>query len=707
MKMTEEPPSDSVYAYALSKTLSRVPAPATVGLYSSCHSRIHMVLKSIESQMTKEAQENEHQNHRQSVADLFKVIFRLLFYQPVDRLDTKGNQRPKPARYIFVRFSAWHFAGSDILWAALVMRLYEAFHENFGKFLLSLYRVTQYTTPMNRIVSRCGTLEWRSKKCCCIPLWLLTLFVLLGILVGFPLIFCFSKEHMDAQDSNIELHTIQSFLIGIIGLPATYVISSVFLIVKNIFYNQYVNIKKMMDNEKVSSQLGFMNEVKKEMEILSYFISFMETFEKKKIRVVLEITHLDRCNPRRIVGVLDAINILLSDEGSPFISMLAVNPEVLAEQLNYAESCFSKEDRAHSFLNRLVTLAFTIPELCDSSKRNIIKRISSGHLELPDDIEDKPLSSSFEKYSEECHVILTERKDPEINLNEKDTENLIESVFQCIRDKCIFRKYIMGDTMSIRRIITSVRMSIIIMKTLGHDLPSAEHTAAWVVLANQWPCRLSWILQCMEDDKQNAEINQQSFDTSKTLWQVFSESRVELYMIRDRVRPLLEQDGDPELFEMFLKVNFTFTINDANRLKLSTVNLDHSIQRQLARIKGMSSLKDTVSQKTPIPLPVKAVINMSMEDICGELKKLKLPDLYVERVQKNMLDGCALVYSDNSEIQKMLEMPLGHWTAFAIHFLGVTPPAPSCLIAGEDKADVASPKSHISICSESSHIYRS
>lgn len=576
-------------------------------------------------QMTKEAQENEHQNHRQSVADFFKIIFRLLFYQPVDRLDTKGNQRPKAVRYIFVRFSAWHFAGSDMLWAGLVLRLYEAFHENFGKFLLSLYRVTQYTTPMTRIVSRHGTAEWRSKKFCCIPLWLFTLFVLLVTLVGFPLIFCFSKEHMNTQDTNMESYTIQSFLIGIIGFPATYVISYVFLIVKNILYNQYVNIKKMLDNEKVSSQLGLMYEVKKEMEILSCFISFMETFEKKKIRVVLEITHLDRCSPRRIVGVLDAINILLSDEGSPFISMLAVNPEVLAEQLNYAESCFSKEDRAHSFLNRLVTLAFTIPELCDSSKQNIIKRISGGHLELPDDAGDKALSSSFEKYSEECHIILTERKHPEINLYEKDNENLenlIESVFQCIRDKCIIRKYIIGDTMSIRRVITSVRMLIIIMKTLGHDLPSAEHMAAWVVLANQWPCRLSWILQCMEDDKQNAEINQQSFDASKTLWQVFSESRVELYMIRDRVRPLLEQDGDPELFEMFLKVNFTFTINDANRLKLSTVNLDHSIQRQLARIKGMSSLKDTVSQKTPIPLPVKAVINMSMEDICGEVRQV-------------------------------------------------------------------------------------
>lgn len=35
---------DDLYAYALSKTLTKVSSPATVGLYSSCHNRIAMIL---------------------------------------------------------------------------------------------------------------------------------------------------------------------------------------------------------------------------------------------------------------------------------------------------------------------------------------------------------------------------------------------------------------------------------------------------------------------------------------------------------------------------------------------------------------------------------------------------------------------------------------------------------------------------------------
>lgn len=45
-------PSDNVYAYALSKTLTKVSSPVTVGLYSECHNRINMVLKNIEGKST-------------------------------------------------------------------------------------------------------------------------------------------------------------------------------------------------------------------------------------------------------------------------------------------------------------------------------------------------------------------------------------------------------------------------------------------------------------------------------------------------------------------------------------------------------------------------------------------------------------------------------------------------------------------------------
>lgn len=39
---------DDIYAYALSKALTRVSAPATLGLYSTCQNRITRILKKIQ-----------------------------------------------------------------------------------------------------------------------------------------------------------------------------------------------------------------------------------------------------------------------------------------------------------------------------------------------------------------------------------------------------------------------------------------------------------------------------------------------------------------------------------------------------------------------------------------------------------------------------------------------------------------------------------
>lgn len=170
----------------------------------------------------------------------------------------------------------------------------------------------------------------------------------------------------------------EGLYIAALGVPAASALRFLFLMCKNLIFTQDFNIRRGMDNEKVSSKLGFMNEVRKEMWFLSRFVEFMEVFERRRIRIVLQITKLDHCPPMKIVAVLDAINILLSDEESPFISILAVNPEVLVQKVNFADGCFIKEDQAHALLSRIVTLAFTIPPLSDDSRRNLFYNLTSN-----------------------------------------------------------------------------------------------------------------------------------------------------------------------------------------------------------------------------------------------------------------------------------------------------------------------------------------
>ncbi|XP_036829006.1 NTPase KAP family P-loop domain-containing protein 1 [Oncorhynchus mykiss] len=732
--ITKDLPSDHIYAYALSKTLIKVSSPATVGLYSSCQNRINMILRYIEVHMEQEAERREQsyqgrskpRSVKASITGLLALICRLLFYRPVW---TEENQRRKNVRFIYVRFSAWHFAGSDLLWAGLVMRLCLALQESFGKLQLGLYRVAQHNEEdeVRKKVIENTSSEWRSKKFCCFPLWSLVLAVLLAALTvlvflvkyGFPevpdapeLDGLGSGNGTGGEEGPSEAQrgtgVLEGLAFAVFGLPAAAAIRFIFQMGKNLIFNQDLHVRKALDNERVSGQLGFMNEVRKEMWLLSRFILFMEVFEQRRIRVVLEITNLDRCAPKKIVGVLDAISILLSDEESPFISLLAVNPEVLVQQVNYADGCFSKEDRAYAFLNRIVTLAFTIPPLCHTSKHKVFYNIISGQSEITEEanghgskgIELRELDLGSPKSSlswiestpqtKETSIILTETSTPLIDndhikeahvafaLSEDEVDKAIESALESIlsSNRGNLHHYISDDTMSMRRVINSIRVTVVLMEALKTELPPPENIAAWVVLANHWPCRLSWILQCLEDEQQRAEIDDAVgtatvVDESKALWEVFSDSRMELHMMREEIEDLLEQDGDPEMFEMFLKVHFQFRVRDAERFKLTTVNLDHSIRRELARIRGTTGLKNSGWGRNLAPLNIRTVINMTSEDVCKALARMNLPKKYADIVRSNDLTGQALVFGDPDDLKQLLQMTFGEWTTFRLHFLGI------------------------------------
>ncbi|XP_051957579.1 NTPase KAP family P-loop domain-containing protein 1 [Xyrauchen texanus] len=714
MEKVMDIPTDYLYAYALSKTLTKVASPLTVGLYSECHNRINMVLKNIEGHMNLEAETREQNTMGQkprsikpSISDLLSLILRLLFYRPVW---TEQNQKRKNIRYLFVRFSAWHFAGSDFLWAGLVMQLCKAFQKSFGKLQLGLFRIAQHNEEKDaeKKTIEDSFKDWRSKKVCCIPVWALIIIGFIGtLLILVPLIiFGFPKlkdiaegEHVDEESQGNGV--LEGFAIAILGVPAAGALRFAFLLLKNLIFNQDLKVRQRLDNQKVSQQLGLMHEVRKEMRLLCCFIYFMEIFERRKIRVVLEITNLDRCTPKKIAGVLDAINILLSDEECPFISLLAVDPEVLVRQLDQAEDCLSKGD-SYDFLDRIITLPFTVPPLSDASKCRVFENIVLGQSEIPKEFHLEDIGASAlgpprtsltveDEYSVKYSQAEEEQSTPliaktgknysfrTVKLSQKEVDTLIESAFYCIHsgDKSNLQKYLSGETMSMRRVINSIRVTIILMETLKVEPPLPEKIAAWVVLVDRWPCRLSWILQCVEDDQQGAEIDEHdgtfcAADHSKTLWDVFTRNSLELCMFGNEVENFLERDGDPELFETFLRKDFKFTVGELEQFKLCTVNLNYSIQNELARIRGSRRLK-RAKRNAFDSLSARTVMNMKTEDICQELSRQRFPEKYIQTVRENFLDGRTILFSDPKDLRQVLQMTLGEWMTFKIHFLGVMP----------------------------------
>lgn len=52
---------------------------------------------------------------------------------------------------------------------------------------------------------------------------------------------------------------------------------------------------------------------------------------------------------------------------------------------------------------------------------------------------------------------------------------------------------------------------------------------------------------------------------------------------------------------------------------------------------------------------------------------MRFPDKYLKIIRENFIDGRTILFSDLKDLRQVLQMTLGEWMSFQIHFLGVIP----------------------------------
>ncbi|XP_073491688.1 NTPase KAP family P-loop domain-containing protein 1-like [Aquarana catesbeiana] len=700
---------DDVYCFSLAKALYYVVSPVTVGFYAPWGRRKDLLLNKIETYLCLESSKKEQdevartrQRIRKCIGkDLIKLIFLMIFYHPV--LTEKHKEREN-IHFIFIRFSAWEYAGSDHLWAGLVTTLCDGIENHFGLIPISVYRAVSGKT---QIIDAPLKQEWVSKRFLCLPLWTVTILVIL-IDIGVGALFIIYGFPLGDPIGNM-LAIAESVGAAVIGISAVGILREVIVTITNTIITQKGVVQKKMNRTDMSSQLGFMSDVKHEVQIITQYLQLMEIFQRQKIKVVLEITNLDSCMPGKVVGVLNAMNILLSDPSAPFISILAVDPRIIVECVESSRLMKGMANNGYQFLNRIITLPFCIPKMDRDTKCFLMKKIIKGPGKLKRETEEANVTESLLEVSDEKEQLLQPQSTYKNGFGVQDfplnircsrelgqpsnfsadkgpkTKTLINDTFKYLFDENM-KDYTTDNVVHINRIVNTLAITIRLMvREVPRTKIRPHKVTEWVLLATQWPCRLSWILQCIEDEQQKRCLDQtdatgeSSIYAQTFLWDVFEKSLEELDAIKTNLKQLLELDGNPEIFHKLLYGNFT--VADANFFLPFTVNLDQSIKRQMELLRGSNNMWEAKKSQR---LTMLTLLNMSVDDVCKEMSKLGFQEenlqLYRQKIRDNNLNGRALVYSDNNEIKDVLCMGLGDWTLFSVYFLGVLPPPPAAPI---------------------------
>ncbi|NWR61017.1 NKPD1 protein, partial [Bucorvus abyssinicus] len=501
---------------------------------------------------------------------LLLALWYLAFYKPVI---TEAHLRRKNMEFIFIRFSAWQYAGCDKLWAGLVTTLCDSVRRHFGALPLSVYHVMG---ARPRFASGFSQKEWVLKRGTCLKLWGL-LFVLaagLSILLVALLVPGIKDHHV--------LKVVGSAVTSLSGSSLVLGVSSV---LKNLLVSEKQKIERLTNSERFASQLGFMSKVRHEVEVLVDFLAFMEIFERRRLRVVLEITSLDICYPEKVAGVLNAMNTLLSDSNAPFIFILAVDPSVIVPCLEQTGCMKGLADNGYLYLNRTVTLPFSIPEMGARSRLRCLE----AAVRTREDLMYRVIASNLERR----HRAKTRPAPAPPACREADAEaaRCIHEAFRCLHDgDDPLARYLPASGAHLRRIVNTIPITLrlLLHRPGAPGTPSPRAAAAWVLLADQWPCRLSWALQCLEDAWQNRPPPGYA---TRSLWSIYQEHVGELSALRQPLGNVLGLDGDPELFQTFLANDFPFAARDAHAFLGVTVNLDHSIRHKMGLLRGLDRLR--------------------------------------------------------------------------------------------------------------------
>ncbi|XP_006901327.1 PREDICTED: NTPase KAP family P-loop domain-containing protein 1 [Elephantulus edwardii] len=588
---------DDVYCSCLAKTLCHVPVPVTVGFYAPFGCRLHMMLDKITSLMQQEAEQREAEELQRvhlrpravSGWGFPQLLWYLVFLQPII---TEVHLRRKNVQFLFIRFSAWQYAGTDKLWAGLVTTLCEGIRHHYGALPFSVYSVLSNKPGTSPGFSQH---EWHCRRRVCLALVALLAALCLGVGLLYLSMCGHAPGHAGASGSMLKVFGGAATTLSGSGL-----LMAVYSVGKHLFVSQRKKIERLVSREKFGSQLGFMCEVKKEVELLTDFLCFLEIYQRRRLRVVLEVTGLDTCYPERVVGVLNAINTLLSDSHAPFIFILVVDPSILASCLESAGNMKGTADNGYHFLNRTVTLPFSVPIMGRRTKLQFLhdavqSRDDLLYREITRKLRPPGAGAGSLDAAEGAQLLAVEtqagaeRKQSRIDA---EAARRIQEALLCLHDErdCLY-EYVPDNIVSMRRIVNTVPITVRLLyqQQQQADLlgPTPRQAVAWVVLANQWPCRLSWVLQCLEDRQQAGGAP----PGRARLWDVFCDNSRELHTMTKALQNVLDLDGDPELFERFLDADFPFTVAEAQSLLHCTVNLDHSIRRRMGLIRAVRTLK--------------------------------------------------------------------------------------------------------------------
>ncbi|XP_028858461.1 kinase D-interacting substrate of 220 kDa B isoform X3 [Denticeps clupeoides] len=494
-----------------------------------------------------------------------ELLLKLMFVNPPEL--PEQTTRALPVRFLFTDYNRLSSVGGETSMAEMIATLSDACEREFGFMATRLFRVFKTDDTQ-------GKKKW--KKTCCIPSFVIFVFILGCLITGMALLTIFKVDRQN-QTVNVMLITVASM----VGLALLLNCRTWWQVADSVLNSQRKRLHSAANKMNKLKSEGFMKVLKNEVELMARMAKTIDGFTQNQTRLVVIIDGLDSCEQDKVLQMLDTVRVLFSK--GPFISIFASDPHIIIKAINQNLNSVLRDSNinGHDYMRNIVHL----PVFLNSRGLSSAKKMCTAAPANGD-------AGNSEGWHEELDRKLSQHSLGELTkLGSKTTLNRRDTYRRRQMQRSVTRQ--MSFDLS-KLLVTedwfsdispqTMRRLLNIVSVTGRLLRANQITfnwdrlASWINLTEQWPYRTSWLILFLEETD---GIPDQA--TLKTIYERISKS---IPTTKD-VEPLLEIDGDVRSFEVFLSSRTpVLNARDIKTFLPCTVNLDPKLREIIADVRA-------------------------------------------------------------------------------------------------------------------------
>ncbi|XP_024901557.1 kinase D-interacting substrate of 220 kDa [Pteropus alecto] len=298
-----------------------------------------------------------------------ELLLKLMFVNPPEL--PEQTTKALPVRFLFTDYNRLSSVGGETSMAEMIATLSDACEREFGFLATRLFRVFKTEDTQ-------GKKKW--KKTCCLPSFVIFLFIFGCIIAGITLLAIFRVD-----PKHLTVNAVLISIASVVGLAFVLNCRTWWQVLDSLLNSQRKRLHSAASKLHKLKSEGFMKVLKCEVELMARMAKTIDGFTQNQTRLVVIIDGLDACEQDKVLQMLDTVRVLFSK--GPFIAIFASDPHIIIKAINQNLNSVLRDSNinGHDYMRNIVHLpVFLNSRGLSSARKFLVTSTTNGDIPCSD-----------------------------------------------------------------------------------------------------------------------------------------------------------------------------------------------------------------------------------------------------------------------------------------------------------------------------------